>query len=119
MLHVVFSHAVEQVLKQALMMRATSLNGEICLYELELQFGPLKNEGDRHKMWSDVYQLNANESIQVGMAIGGIDNDIPFDAIKIVKSKDTVSAIGLEDVKRLFEHKMSGNLKKPYVISIK
>ena len=67
----------------------------------------------------DVYQLNANESIQVGMAIGGIDNDIPFDAIKIVKSKDTVSAIGLEDVKRLFERKLSGNLKKPYVISIK
>jgi hypothetical protein len=67
----------------------------------------------------DVYQFQAHESVRVGMAIAEIDNDIPFLAIKIVRSGDTVSAATVEEIKGLFDRKRSGKLKTPYFISIK
>jgi hypothetical protein len=67
----------------------------------------------------DIYQLNPHESIEVGMAIAEIDNDIPFSAIKIVQSGDTVSASTAKEIKQLFDSKRSGKLETPYVISIK
>jgi len=67
----------------------------------------------------DVYELAPNEKIQVGSAIAEIDNDIPFEQIKIVRNRDTVTANNLETIKNLFDKKTFGGLKTPYNISIK
>lgn len=66
----------------------------------------------------EIYQLNANESMQVGIAIAEIDDDIPFDAIKIVRMKDTISAFSQEAIKGLFDKNIFGKLKKPYHVSV-
>ena len=67
----------------------------------------------------DVYELAPNEKIEVGSAIAEIDNDIPFEQIKIVRNRDTVTANNLETIKKLFDKKTFGGLKAPYNISIK
>ena len=67
----------------------------------------------------DVYELAPNEKFQVGSAIAEIDNDIPFEQIKIVSQKDTLKADNIEAIKNLFDKKMFGGLKTPYNITIK
>ncbi|TCC90607.1 hypothetical protein EZ428_15185 [Pedobacter frigiditerrae] len=67
----------------------------------------------------DVYKLAPSEQMQVGSAISEIDNDIPFEQIKIVRNKDTVTANNLEKIKSLFDKKIFGGLQTPYNISIK
>ncbi|WKW46892.1 hypothetical protein P3875_02225 [Myroides sp. JBRI-B21084] len=67
----------------------------------------------------DVYELAPNEQIKVGSAIAEIDNDIPFDQIKIVTRKDTLTANSIETIKNLFDKKTFGGLKTPYNISIR
>ncbi len=67
----------------------------------------------------DVYKLDPKEEMQVGSAIGGLDNDIPFHAITIIKKKDTISANDLESIKKLFDKTLLGGLQTPYNISIK
>ncbi len=67
----------------------------------------------------DIYQLAPNEQIKVGSAIAEIDNDIPFEEIKIIKNGDTITADNLEAIKKLFDKKTFGGLKTPYNISIK
>lgn len=67
----------------------------------------------------DVFKLSPAESVQVGSAIAEIDNDIPFNVIKIIKRNDTISASNLEDIKNLFDKKTFGGLQTPYNLSIK
>jgi hypothetical protein len=67
----------------------------------------------------DVYVLAPNEQIKVGSAIAEIDNEIPFEEIKIVRNRDTVTANNLEAIKNLFDKKAFGGMKTPYNISIK
>lgn len=67
----------------------------------------------------DIYELAPNEQIKVGSAIAEIDNDIPFEEIKIVRNEDTIAADNLEAIKNLFDKKTFGRLKTPYNISIK
>lgn len=67
----------------------------------------------------DIYKLSPNEQMHVGSAIAEIDNDIPFEFVKIVSSRDTVTASALDDIKNLFDKKTSGGLKTPYNLTIK
>lgn len=67
----------------------------------------------------EVYELAPNEQMQVGSAIAEIDNDIPFEQIKIVRNRDTVAANNIVTIKELFDKKTFGGLKTPYNISIK
>lgn len=67
----------------------------------------------------DVYELAPNEQIKVGSAIAEIDNDIPFEQLKIIRNRDTITANNLETIKNLFDKKTFGGLKTPYNISIK
>ncbi|WP_196889430.1 hypothetical protein [Aureivirga sp. CE67] len=67
----------------------------------------------------DVYELAPNENIKVGNAIGEIDNDIPFDTLKIIRYNDTITANTLEEIIDLFDKKTFGGLKKPYNLRIK
>ncbi|GAB5554447.1 MAG: hypothetical protein Sapg2KO_40380 [Saprospiraceae bacterium] len=79
---------------------------------------------DKHKTLTtddgfDVYELAPNENVKVGSAIAEIDNDVPFEAIKIVRYNDTISANTLEEIKDLFDKKTFGGLKTPYNLTIK
>ncbi|WP_185155876.1 hypothetical protein, partial [Fulvivirga kasyanovii] len=67
----------------------------------------------------DVYELAAKEGMQVGAAIGGLDNDIPFEAIMIINKKDTISASDPESIKRLFDQGPLGRFQTPYNITIR
>lgn len=67
----------------------------------------------------DIYELGPKEQIKVGSAIAEIDNDMPFEIIKIVQKKDTIMADNLEEIKNLFDKKFFGGLKTPYNITIK
>jgi len=67
----------------------------------------------------NVYKLSPMEQVKVGSAIAEIDNDIPFDVIKIIRNKDTISANTIEGIKKLFDKKFFGGLQTPYNISIK
>ena len=67
----------------------------------------------------DVYELAPRKQIRVGSAIAEIDNDIPFEQIKIIRNRDTITANNLETIKNLFDKKTFGGLKTPYNISIK
>ena len=67
----------------------------------------------------DVYKLTPTEIVQVGSAIAEIDNDISFNAVRIIKRNDTISASNLDDIKNLFDKKTFGGLQTPYNLSIK
>lgn len=67
----------------------------------------------------DIYLLAPNERMHVGTAIAEIDNDMPFEEIKIVQKTDTISATGLEEIKYLFDKEASGELMTPYNLTIK
>lgn len=67
----------------------------------------------------DVYELAPAEWMRVGYAIAEIDNDLPFDTLKIVRNADTLTADNAAEIKRLFDKRIIGGLKKPYNISIK
>lgn len=67
----------------------------------------------------NIYELAPNEEFIVGSAIAEIDNDIPFEEIKIVTNGDTITANNLQAIIKLFDKKTFGGLEKPYNISIK
>ncbi len=67
----------------------------------------------------DVYKLAPAEWMRVRYAIAEIDNDLPFDTLKIVRNTDTLAANNAAEIKGLFDKKRIGGLKKPYNISIK
>jgi hypothetical protein len=66
----------------------------------------------------NVYDLAPTEELKVGSAIAEIDNDIPFEEIKIVHKMDTIVAGNLEEIKNLFDKNVLGGLKTPYNVSI-
>ncbi len=68
----------------------------------------------------DTYKLNPNEKMEVGEAIAGIDDDIPFKEFKIYKRAIiTVSVSNLKDIKNLFDKTEFLKLKTPYNLTIK
>ena len=67
----------------------------------------------------DIYELAPAERMHAGHAIAEIDNDLPFDTLKIVRNTDTLVANNAAEIKGLFDKKRIGGLKKPYNISIK
>ncbi|MFN3194538.1 MAG: hypothetical protein ACE364_01135 [Chlorobiota bacterium] len=79
---------------------------------------------DKHKTQTtddgfDVYELSPNENMGVGSAIAEIDDEIPFEAIKIIRYNDTISANTPDEIKNLFDKKTSGELITPYNLTIK
>ncbi|TWI54490.1 DUF3658 domain-containing protein [Halalkalibacter nanhaiisediminis] len=62
MLHIVFSHTAEQMLKQAFKEKLTPFVGEIVTYEPQLQLGDLINDEERLRKWAEVYQIRTNDT---------------------------------------------------------
>lgn len=65
-----------------------------------------------------IYQILANDTLEIGSAIAEIDNDMPIDEIRIFKTNDTISAANLSEIKNLFDKNGFGGLKTPFNITI-
>jgi hypothetical protein len=83
------------------------------------RFGSEQLPQNKNKDGFSVYRVLPKGTLKIGSAIAEIDNDMPIDAIKIIKPKDTVSANKLADIKNLFDKKLFGGLKTPYNLAIK
>lgn len=64
-------------------------------------------------------RLPPKASINCGMAIAELNNDLPFKKIKIYTGKDSLIATSEKEVLHLFEKNVWGNPRKPYIINIK
>ncbi len=62
MLHIVFSHAAEQMLKQAFKEKLVPFVGDILTYEPQMQLGDLRDEEKRLRMWAEIYQIRTNQN---------------------------------------------------------
>ncbi len=62
MVHIVFSHAIEQLLKQAFMMKSNPFSGDVLSYEPQLELGDPVDTRKRQKRWADVYGYEVDES---------------------------------------------------------
>lgn len=68
---------------------------------------------------SVMFEVPAREYIELGTAIGGLSDDLPFTKLKIVSAKDSLLALSSEEVLELFEKDSWGDLATPYRIVIK
>jgi hypothetical protein len=64
-----------------------------------------------------IYTLNPHDTIRVG-EIEDVEKDIPFEALKIVRSKDTLSASNPKEIKKLYDKTFWGGYRTPYNITI-
>tara|TARA_Y100001934_G_C11661397_1_gene454657 strand:+ start:66 stop:452 length:387 start_codon:yes stop_codon:yes gene_type:complete len=65
------------------------------------------------------FNLKPKQSIECGMTIGGLRNDLPFSELKILKPQDTIIAKNENQVMELFDKSFFGNLNTPYKLTIK
>jgi hypothetical protein len=65
------------------------------------------------------FKMAPGTSIECGMAIAGIQDEMPFTKLKVYSGKDTVDAESQDKILDLFEKTFLGNLKTPYVLTIK
>jgi hypothetical protein len=65
----------------------------------------------------NIYTLNPHDTIRVG-EIEDVEKDIPFEALKIVRSKDTLSASNPKEIKKLYDKTFWGGYRTPYNITI-
>ncbi|WP_192820802.1 hypothetical protein [Rufibacter sp. LB8] len=65
------------------------------------------------------FEIPSGEYLECGMAIAGLDNDLPFTNLKIQTLNKTILAENPEKVISLFEKEPDGDLKTPYSLVIK
>jgi len=65
------------------------------------------------------FKMAPSSSIECGMTIGGIENEMPFTIFKVYTDKDSVVADSQDKILDLFEKTFLGNLKTPYQLTIK
>ena len=58
-------------------------------------------------------------SIEIGQAIAGIEDDMPFTKLKIYSVSDSIYANSQEQILNLFKKTFFGNLETPYELDIK
>ena len=75
---------------------------------------PLGNNEDGLK----IYILEPDQTLNVGMAIADLEDDMPFSQLIVKTTSDSISATGFKEMKDLFDKGWLGNLKKPYQITI-
>lgn len=65
------------------------------------------------------FKMPPRTSIECGMAIAGIQDEMPFTKFKAYSDKDSIVANSRDEIIDLFEKTFWGNLKTPYVLVIK
>lgn len=63
------------------------------------------------------FMVLPNQELDVGMAIAGLEDELPFTSLKINKDENTIEAKGEKEVLKLFQKK-NGKLETPYQIVI-
>lgn len=65
------------------------------------------------------FKMAPGTTIECGMAIAGIQDEMPFTKFKVYSDKDSIVAESQNKILDLFEKTFWGNLKTPYVLTIK
>ena len=65
------------------------------------------------------FKMAPGTSIECGMAIAGIQNEMPFTKFKVYTDKDSLIANNQDQILDLFAKTFWGNLETPYVLIIK
>lgn len=65
------------------------------------------------------FKMAPGSSIKCGMAIAGIQNELPFTKFKAYSSKDSIVANSQDQILDLFEKTFWGTLATPYKLTIK
>jgi hypothetical protein len=65
------------------------------------------------------FQLPPGNSVTCGMAIAGIEDEMPFTKFKAYDHKDSVTANSQEEILNLFDKTFWGSVKTPYQLTIK
>jgi len=65
------------------------------------------------------FKMPPGTSINCGMAISGIEDDMPFNEISIYSNNDSIVANTQDLILNLFDHSFRKNLQRPYQITIK
>ena len=64
-------------------------------------------------------QLYPKQTVLIGGAINGLENDVPFDELIIYKGRDSSVVKNNEEILTLFRRNMFGQYKTPYELVIK
>lgn len=65
------------------------------------------------------FKMAPKSNIECGMAIASLHDEIPFAKFKVYSGKDSIVAESKDKILDLFEKTFWGNLKTPYVLTIK
>jgi len=65
------------------------------------------------------FKMAPRTSIECGMAIAGIQDEMPFTTFKVYSNKDSLVANTQDQILDLFEKTFWGNLETPYQLTIK
>jgi hypothetical protein len=65
------------------------------------------------------FKMAPKTSIEIGQAIAGIEDDMPFTKLKIYSVSDSIYANSQEQILNLFKKTFFGNLETPYELDIK
>lgn len=65
------------------------------------------------------FKMAPGTSIECGMAIAGIQDEMPFTKFKIYSNNDSIVANTQDQILDLFEKTFWGNLETPYQLTIK
>ena len=65
------------------------------------------------------FKMPPKTSIECGIAIAGIQDEMPFVKLKIYSNKDSVIANTQDQILDLFEKTFWGNLQTPYQLTLK
>lgn len=64
------------------------------------------------------FEMAPGASIECGMAIAGIQDEMPFTKFKIYSNEDSIVASTQDQILDLFEKTSWGNLETPYQLTI-
>lgn len=65
------------------------------------------------------FKMAPGTTIECGMAIAGIEDEMPFTKFKVYSGKDSIVAESQDKIIDLFEKTFWGNLETPYQLTIK
>ena len=98
-------------------------NASNTVIEIEInenvRFNSKKEPKEKIAQGINLYELKPDEKMETGMAIAELENDIPYNSLRISKRSHLIYAETDQEILELFDKNIMGTLKKPYTITIK
>lgn len=67
--------------------------------------------------WIEAF-IKPNQQLDFGYAIAGLENDIPFNEIKVFINNDSIIAKNQKEIFRLFDNRGVFNVMTPYILEL-